>query len=264
MCTIYNIIMSSYSYSSTKKRRCGGDEQPERKIDFSSKMGFDIIKSLFSKSKEDSTNIYGIRHVYYLNESMESDNLNRIIQNFRQCQDNYENICTDNNDVIEKPKPKPIHLYINSPGGDLSATFALIDVISDELTIPVHTHVEGSAKSAAALLSMAGKYRTITRNSTVLIHQLSTHFGGPFGYIEDEYTNCAMFMELLKRHITKCTNGKFPASKMKELLKHDLELTAEECLCYGMVDEIIGVDPNNVTEKSSNRKSNRKRKSIVI
>ena len=67
---------------------------------------------------------------------------------------------------------KPVNLYINSPGGDMTALFAIYDVMQF-MAPPVHTVCVGQACSAAAVLLAAGEpgHRSTLPNSRILIHQ---------------------------------------------------------------------------------------------
>ena len=65
------------------------------------------------------------------------------------------------------PAPLPIHLHIHSYGGEVYAGFAATDAIL-RCPVPVHTHIEGGAASAATLFSIAGAHRTIGANSSIL------------------------------------------------------------------------------------------------
>ena len=64
----------------------------------------------------------------------------------------------------------------------------MLDLIKN-LNNPVHTYVDGFAASAATLLSLSGEKRFMTKNSLMLIHQLSSGFMGKFTEIKDENDN---------------------------------------------------------------------------
>jgi len=134
-------------------------------------------------------------------------------------------------------EPPPIHLHINSFGGSIFAGVAAVDQILN-CQIPVHTLIDGCAASAATFLSVVGKKRYINKHAHILIHQLSSGFWGKFSEIEDEVKNLKRFMDMIKDLYIEHT--KIPKKKLDKLLKHDLWLTPEEALKYGMVDEIIG------------------------
>jgi ATP-dependent protease ClpP protease subunit len=130
----------------------------------------------------------------------------------------------------------PIKLHINSLGGYLYDAFAGIDAIH-RCIIPVHTVIEGVAASAATLMSVHGAKRYITKNSYMLIHQLSSCFWGKFEDLKDDMKNNELFMERI-RTIYK-EYSEVPKDKIEEILKHDLWWDAKQCLEYKLVDEII-------------------------
>ena len=94
-------------------------------------------------------------------------------------------------------RPKDLYLHINSSGGDLSESFGAIDVICNS-KIPINTIIEGSAASAATLISIAGKKRFITKHSILLIHELSSRMWGKMSQLEDEHENNKFFMKKIK------------------------------------------------------------------
>lgn len=134
--------------------------------------------------------------------------------------------------------PPPIKLHINSPGGSLLDGFAAVDYIRT-CKVPVNTIVDGSAASAATLMSVVGTgKRYINKHGHMLIHQLSGGLWGKYEDMVDDFENSTKFMNLIKTIYTKHT--KIPEKTLKELLKRDLWLDAATCLRYGLVDEILG------------------------
>lgn len=132
-------------------------------------------------------------------------------------------------------EPK-IDLHINTYGGSIFAAFSTVDTIN-KLKTKVYTHIDGSVASAGTLISAVGKKRYMGQHAHLLIHQLSSGVYGKFSEMEDEIFNCTNLMKLLKNFYKK--NTKLPMKKLDELLKRDIWLNAEECLEYGIVDEII-------------------------
>ena len=137
---------------------------------------------------------------------------------------------------LELPKPPPIKLYINSPGGDAYDVFSTVDLI-ESCSIPVHTYVEGSVCSASTLVSMSGTKRYMYKNSVMLLHQISAGFHGTYENHMDERKNLDMIMERVKKFYV--SHSKITMEELEELLKHDIDLSAEECLKYGFIDKII-------------------------
>lgn len=130
----------------------------------------------------------------------------------------------------------PIHLHIQSYGGSLHHSLYLIDLIKNMQT-PVYTYIDGFAASAATLISVAGKKRFITKNSIMLIHQLSSGFEGKFSEIHDENENINNLMSFIVNYYLK--NTKINKEELRLLLRRDLWLDSEKCLEYGLVDVII-------------------------
>lgn len=132
--------------------------------------------------------------------------------------------------------PFPIYLHINSFGGDLLAGVAAVDYIR-RTNAPVYTVIDGCAASAATLISIVGKKRLINKHSYMLIHQLSTWFGGTYEHIKDEKENTDKFMKMIYRLYEEHT--KIPKKELKQILKRDIWFDAKTCLRYGLVDEIL-------------------------
>ena len=132
--------------------------------------------------------------------------------------------------------PPPIKIYINSGGGTIVSGISSMDTIL-RTKVPIHTYVDGFCASAATFFSVVGEKRYISRNSYMLIHQLTANFWGKYSEFKDEKQNLDLMMKTIKRVYKEYT--KVPMKKLDEILKHDLMWDAEKCLKYGLVDEII-------------------------
>jgi len=128
-----------------------------------------------------------------------------------------------------------INLHINSYGGSLFAGLATVDVIRN-LKSDVHSIVEGAAASAATIISVACKRRSMGKYSKMLIHQLSSGSYGKYNELEDDMENNTHLMETIKSIYKAYTN--VPMKKLNEILKHDLWFDSKTCLELGLVDEI--------------------------
>ena len=129
-----------------------------------------------------------------------------------------------------------IHLHINSGGGCVFSGLAGASHVL-ESRVPVHTYVEGSAASAATLISCAGAKRHITEHSFMLIHQISTGIWGTYDNLVDEKESMDELMKMIENFYLK--NTELKKKRLKQLLKRDLWLNPEKCLELGLVDEII-------------------------
>ncbi len=189
--------------------------------------------------KEESEHIYlKHNHLYFHNEVNEKS-VDLVKKLMREYLNKYTK--TKNKSLTATFTPKPLFLHIYSPGGDVHASLSLYDfIIEYGKTIPVYTVVEGMAASAATIISIAGTKRFITPNSYMLIHQLSTYFGGNFEQIKDEFGNCEKIMKKLKEIYASST--KLSRKQLNDILKRDINWDAEDCKKYGLVDEIKLID----------------------
>ena len=142
-------------------------------------------------------------------------------------------ITLSNNLDVDAP---PIKIFINSGGGSIVSGVSSMDTIL-RCKVPVWTYVDGFAASAATFMSVVGSHRFMSRNSYMLVHQLSTSFWGTYANFEDEKQNVDLMMKNIKNVYKEYT--KIPMKKIDEILKHDLMWDAKTCLEYGMIDEII-------------------------
>lgn len=134
--------------------------------------------------------------------------------------------------------PKPIYLHVNSYGGSIFHGLAAMDaIISTKKDMNVFTVVDGCCASAATFLTVVGTKRFINPNAYMMIHQLSSVMWGKFDEFKDEMQNLERLMNTIKSIYLRYTQ--IPEAMLDEMLKHDLWFSAEDCLKYGLVDEII-------------------------
>lgn len=137
-------------------------------------------------------------------------------------------------------RPEIIHLYINSPGGEVASAFHLIDVIKQS-KIPVHTYGMGSIASCGVLLMMSGAkgHRYLTQNTSIMSHQYSWGSGGKEHELFAKIKQFEISTEKMMDHYKKCT-GKDKKYIRKHLLpESDMWLTPEEAIEHGIADKII-------------------------
>lgn len=138
---------------------------------------------------------------------------------------------------MEDPK-KDIHIYINSPGGSVTAGLAIYDTIQF-LTCDVATYCMGMAASMGAFLLCAGAKgkRFALPNADIMIHQVS---GGAQGTASD-VERSVEFMYKLKRRLNGIIahhTGK-TAKEVERDSDRDYYMTAAEACKYGLVDEVV-------------------------
>ena len=134
--------------------------------------------------------------------------------------------------------PNHINLYIQSPGGSLLPTLAVVDEIKN-LGIPVHTYIRGYAASAATLLSVVGSQRYIYNHSIMMIHGVKIGDSSVSSLldIKDLNTNVDVFMNMVKKIYLENTNIK--ENILENLFYHDIWMNSTLALEYGLVDEIL-------------------------
>jgi len=132
-----------------------------------------------------------------------------------------------------------IKMYINSPGGSVSAALAIYDTMQ-YVRSEIQTICIGMAASAAALLLSAGKKgkRMSLPNSEVMIHQV---LGGASGQATDVDIHARHILKTrdrLNKILSKHTGQKL--SKIERDTERDYFMSAEEAVKYGIVDKVIG------------------------
>ena len=140
---------------------------------------------------------------------------------------------------LESEDPgKDISLYINSPGGSVTSTLAIVDTMNN-VKCDVSTICVGLAASGAAVVLSAGKKgkRYTLPNSEVMIHQVMGGAEGQASDIEISAKHILRMKENLNKIIAKNT-GKAVSQGEKDS-DRDYFMTAEEAKKYGIVDDIL-------------------------
>jgi len=137
----------------------------------------------------------------------------------------------------EDPK-KDISLYINSPGGSVTAGLAILDTM-EYIKPDVNTICIGQACSMASLLLASGKEgkRSILPHARVMIHQ-------PSGGVQGQATDILVSSRELKRIkdlSIEILSGKTKksAEEIAKDIERDFYLTAQEAMSYGIVDKVM-------------------------
>ncbi len=134
-------------------------------------------------------------------------------------------------------KEKPMHLYINSPGGSVTAAMAILDTMN-HVKADVATVCVGLAASAGAVILASGARgkRSALKNAEIMIHQ-------PHGGVEGQVTDIAIAAK--RMHDIKTRMNKILAKiteKSVEQIAKDVErdnyMTADEAKKYGLIDKI--------------------------
>jgi ATP-dependent Clp protease protease subunit len=144
---------------------------------------------------------------------------------------------------LESENPeKDISLYINSPGGSVSAGMAIFDTMNF-IKPQVSTLCTGMAASMGAFLLAAGAKgkRFSLPNSKVMIHQPLGGTQGQATEIEIAAREIIKTRERLNQMLSEATGQ--PLSRIEQDTERDYYLTAEEAKAYGLVDDVIAKRP---------------------
>lgn len=133
---------------------------------------------------------------------------------------------------------KDIHMYINSPGGSVTAGLAIYDTMQF-IKPQVQTICTGFAASFGAILLLAGEKgkRFALPNSEIMIHQ---PHGGAQGQASDIAISAKRILRNRERlnQITSERTGQ-PLEKVERDMDRDYFMSAEEALAYGIIDKVI-------------------------
>lgn len=137
----------------------------------------------------------------------------------------------------EDPK-KDIYLYINSPGGSVTATLAMYDTMK-HIKPDVSTICVGMAASGAAIILAAGTKgkRFTLPNSEVMIHQVMGGAEGQATEIEITARHMIKIKERLNKILAECTGQ--PIKKIEADSDRDFYMDADEAKKYGMIDSVL-------------------------
>ncbi len=163
----------------------------------------------------------------------------RIIFLSGEIEDNMANLAVAQMIFLEAEDPdKDIFLYINSPGGSVTAGMAIFDTMQ-YIKCDVSTICIGLAASMASFLLAAGTKgkRKLLPNSEVMIHQPS---GGARGQATDIAIHAEHIIKTKKKMnaILAERTGQ-PIERVEADMERDYFMSAQEALDYGIIDEII-------------------------
>jgi ATP-dependent Clp protease protease subunit len=143
---------------------------------------------------------------------------------------------------IVKKRKKELLLMICSEGGDMSAAFALIDVMNSS-AVPIKTVGLGQIASAGLMIFLAGSQgrRVLTPNTSILSHQFSWGSEGKSHELFATVKEFELTQQRMVAHYRRCTGLSDDKIKAALLPPHDVYLTAEEALRLNVCDAISQV-----------------------
>ena len=170
----------------------------------------------------------------------------RIVFLGQQVTDEIANLVVAQLLFLEAEDPeKDIYLYINSPGGSVSAGMGMFDTMN-QIRPDVCTICIGLAASMGAFLLSAGEKgkRMSLPNSRIMIHQPLGGAQGQATDIEIQAREILYLKQKLNGHLADHTGQ--PLSKIEEDTERDFFMSAEESKEYGLIDRVISRRPSAV------------------
>ena len=221
-----------FSWGSKQKNKNSKRSRDEEESEDSSET-IDLFEMLSKRSKgqQQQDNIYSIDNNIYFQDDITLDSISSLNKEIRLLANGL--LAMSSSLGIESPI---IKLHITSYGGSVHAALSAIDCIESS-KVPIHTIIDGYAASAATLISVCGAKRYIKKHATMLIHQVRAGAWGKFSEMEDDFANLQKMHEKIKKIYIEKT--KLKRVNLINILKHDLDWDAKECLANGLVDEII-------------------------
>lgn len=143
----------------------------------------------------------------------------------------------------------PINLYINSPGGSVSAGLSIYDTLQ-YISCPIHTIVLGQAASMGSLLACAGSpgKRYALPHATIMMHQPSGGYSGTSADIQIHAKEILRIRNQLNGIYSRHVNDKLVVDRrgrelgleeIERLMDRDYFMSAEEARELGVVDEVL-------------------------
>lgn len=163
----------------------------------------------------------------------------RIIMLSGEIDDNVSNLVVSQLLFLESEDPdKDIYIYINSPGGSITAGMAIYDTM-EYIKPDVSTICIGMAASMGAFLLSSGQNgkRFALPNSEIMIHQPLGGFKGQATDIDIHAKRILKIKDTLNEILSENTNQ--PIDKIKKDVERDYFMSAEEAKNYGLVDNVI-------------------------
>lgn len=175
---------------------------------------------------EEEESIYSHGNVVYFHAPVSMKTVSSLIKELNKAVDYLKRLRIDG---------ASIKLYIHSDGGCVYSGLSAMEHVS-KCEYDVVTYVDGCVASAGTFILLGGKKRIMNKYSEVLIHQFRSGFFGKYTELQEEMKNNDKLMKMFKDIYT--TKTKIPQRILNTILSKEISFGADECLKYGIVDEV--------------------------
>lgn len=147
-----------------------------------------------------------------------------------------------------------INLHVNSPGGAVFDGVTIGNMLSMHKAT-VNTYVDGLAASIASIIAMAGNHVYMPANAMLMVHNPSMFAWGNPADLRKQADDLDHISTSMKQTYLNKAGDKLDEQKITELMDNETWLSAQECVDYGLADEIIS--PVNAAASLSNKWADR-------
>ena len=160
--------------------------------------------------------------IVYLYGDIDNESCNKLVSEL-------ESLSDESND--------PIHLRIQSYGGEIIPTLNVVDTIN-RIPNPIYTYVDGYCASAATLISVSGDLRFMGTHSLFLMHKLYGSSEGNYDYLRDDFENDNLLMNFME--MIYLENSNLNKMELNDILSHPNKwMNSSICFKHGLIDEIF-------------------------
>lgn len=161
--------------------------------------------------------------VIYLNDDVDESSLGLILKAF---------------DEMENQKDLPIKIEVSSYGGSVYDMLGIVDRIKSS-PCTVITRGLGKIMSAATFILAAGDERSMGKNATLMIHQISDWITGTLSEMKIELRHTVELEDRMNRLYEELSQGKTKRKTFEKLCSQNCYLTAEQTLKLGLIDKVL-------------------------
>jgi ATP-dependent Clp protease, protease subunit len=160
------------------------------------------------------------------------------------------------NELSKYPDAKQINIYINSYGGSVFEGTAIYSQLKRHPAQKI-VHIDGFACSVASVIAMAGDKIIMPKNTMMMIHNAWNVAVGNSKQLRKAADDLDVIMAGNRQAYLEKSNGKITEKKLMELLEAESWLTADQCVEYGLADELLGQETDLTEAKQLLQKMNR-------
>jgi ATP-dependent Clp protease protease subunit len=149
---------------------------------------------------------------------------------------------------------KPIHMYINCPGGQVYAGLAIYDTMQQiQMTNPIYTYAIGVTASFGTVLLAAGTkgFRYALPHATIHVHQPLGGAQGQAADVEIQAKEILRLRDAVNKILVKHTGQ--PLEVIEHDTDRDFYMDAQAAITYGFVDQVLSTEKPEMSEKPPKR-----------